>query len=300
MGLLSVGQPLSWPETKNYSRYVRTKGIDQFTRLYHMFKSRTDYSFKYGDEVEYTLIKLDRESKRVYLLLKAHQILPLLTAATDAHDNDEDKNESEERAKYTPEFAAFMVEGMPATPYDHTMSALCRVEANMSARRRQIQRLLDHGEYVLTCTTFPLIGSMHFTWPSYVSNQQQQQQQQQQQHVSSSKHNTTSICLPDEVIYPSHPRYVASIRNNRERRISVNPIHIPIFVDKRTPRPFHDDLSAYFDATSTDDYNDDSDDDEVLTSIDHNSSRTRADHIYMEDIGASYVIQCDFALRLPK
>ena len=40
MGLLGVGTPLSWEETKLYADHVRYHGINQFINLYHQVKGR--------------------------------------------------------------------------------------------------------------------------------------------------------------------------------------------------------------------------------------------------------------------
>jgi glutamate--cysteine ligase catalytic subunit len=51
MGLLSLGKPLSWEETKKYAEHVRQHGIQQFINLYNKHKNRNDECLKWGDEV---------------------------------------------------------------------------------------------------------------------------------------------------------------------------------------------------------------------------------------------------------
>ena len=51
MGLLSIGEPLSWPETKSYAEYIREHGIKQFINLYNLCKTKTSEVLKFGDEV---------------------------------------------------------------------------------------------------------------------------------------------------------------------------------------------------------------------------------------------------------
>lgn len=41
MGLLSEGNPLSWPETKKLSDHVRKHGIIQFINLYARLKGES-------------------------------------------------------------------------------------------------------------------------------------------------------------------------------------------------------------------------------------------------------------------
>jgi len=51
MGLLSEGEPLSWEETKKYSRHIRRHGILQFINQYHRLKDRSKDCLMWGDEV---------------------------------------------------------------------------------------------------------------------------------------------------------------------------------------------------------------------------------------------------------
>ena len=51
MGLLSEGEPMSWPETEKHAEYVRKHGIIQFINLYNRLKCREDTYFRWGDEV---------------------------------------------------------------------------------------------------------------------------------------------------------------------------------------------------------------------------------------------------------
>lgn len=51
MGLLSLGSPLSWQETKKHADHVREHGIVQFLHIYNRLKSRQNDVLKWGDEV---------------------------------------------------------------------------------------------------------------------------------------------------------------------------------------------------------------------------------------------------------
>lgn len=51
MGLLTIGEPLSWSETKSYAEYIREHGIKQFINLYNLCKTKTSEVLKFGDEV---------------------------------------------------------------------------------------------------------------------------------------------------------------------------------------------------------------------------------------------------------
>ena len=51
MGLLSLGSPLPWSETKQYADHVRKHGILQFLHIYNKLKDRENDCLKWGDEV---------------------------------------------------------------------------------------------------------------------------------------------------------------------------------------------------------------------------------------------------------
>lgn len=51
MGLLTLGEPLAWEETKQLTDHVRQHGIDQFLNLYHQLLDRKGDVLKWGDEV---------------------------------------------------------------------------------------------------------------------------------------------------------------------------------------------------------------------------------------------------------
>jgi glutamate--cysteine ligase catalytic subunit len=51
MGLLTLGNPLSWEETKRYVQFIREHGIEQFIQIYKKVKDRRNDCLKWGDEV---------------------------------------------------------------------------------------------------------------------------------------------------------------------------------------------------------------------------------------------------------
>ncbi|KAJ1517105.1 hypothetical protein HMI55_000623 [Coelomomyces lativittatus] len=76
MGLLSQGTPLDWEEAKKYADYIRHQGIQQFLACYRRNKDagKVD-TLLWGDEVEYTLLRFDHESKKVALSLRGYDVL---------------------------------------------------------------------------------------------------------------------------------------------------------------------------------------------------------------------------------
>lgn len=75
MGLLSVGEPLTWPETEKVAEYIKEHGIIQFLNLFNKLKNRKSDCLKWGDEIEYMLVKFDDENKTARLKLGCEQIV---------------------------------------------------------------------------------------------------------------------------------------------------------------------------------------------------------------------------------
>ena len=249
MGLLSLGTPMSWDETKTYADLVRKKGITQFLNIHKKLKDRKDDCLKWGDEVEFSLIKFDHENKKCYLLLKGFEMLPIL-------QQPEERNDKNLQTLWRPEYADYMIEATPGSPYEHQISCFNRVEANMRLRRKQAQELLGADEFVVSLTSFPNLGRPNFTWPNH--------------NTSPGQGVTTSLFFMDQAIYPGHPRFATLSRNIRDRRHAKVAMNVPIFVDENTPQPFVEDLNQYGD------------------SPDPNSESKQAalpNHIYMDAMG---------------
>lgn len=51
MGLLTLGHPLPWEETKKYTQHIREHGIEQFLHIYKKLNDRRNDCLKWGDEV---------------------------------------------------------------------------------------------------------------------------------------------------------------------------------------------------------------------------------------------------------
>lgn len=257
MGLLTTGQPLDWTETKKNAELVKRRGVEQFIKLYKAYKNRDRLdSFKYGDEVEYSLVRFDHLDKKVYCLLKAQEILSELVSSNNKQPHVE--------TLWSPEFANFMIEGLPGRPYEHNINCILQIERNMILRRQQVQQLLGLNESCMTFSTFPLLGCPNFTWPI--------------SPTTPGRGITTSMFFPDNAVFQGHPRYAASIINNRQRRQSRCGSHIPIYVDKNTPQPFVDSFGQYAMVCE------DTDSVDELVSV---SRFSKSDHIYLEGIGAS-------------
>ncbi|KAM3675256.1 glutamate--cysteine ligase catalytic subunit isoform X1 [Ammospiza nelsoni] len=226
MGLLSQGSPLSWEETRRYAEHVRRHGILQFLHIYRALRDRHKDVLKWGDEVEYMLVKFDHENKKVRLLLCGEEVLQTL------QDKGEKVNPNHPTL-WRPEYGSYMIEGTPGQPYGGTMSEFNTVQDNMRKRRQEAASVLKENEAVCTVTSFPsldLIVVLHrlgcpgFTLPDCIPTPVE---------GGASK----SLFFPDEAIN-KHPRFSTLTRNIRHRRGEKVVINVPIFKDKNTPSPF--------------------------------------------------------------
>ncbi|CAL1683850.1 unnamed protein product [Lasius platythorax] len=245
MGLLTEGSPLSWEETKKLSDHVRKHGVIQFINLYKRLRDRQGDILKWGDEVEYMLIKFDDDSKTAKLSLRAVEILKILNEK----ENEDPKNV---KSLWRPEYGAYMIEGTPGKPYGGLLAHFNVVEANMRYRRQEATKLLQPNEVLMSLTVFPRIGAPDFTDPPT--------------HPTSNTGASKSLFFPDEAIYPGHPRFKTLTRNIRERRGEKVAINIPIYRDENVPLLFKEDLTSKGDDGSS-------------------SKASKDNHIYMDAMG---------------
>ncbi|KAK4526899.1 hypothetical protein GAYE_SCF29G4817 [Galdieria yellowstonensis] len=216
MGLLSTGHPLTWKESKPYIRQVKRKGIQQFIHLYHATRNRKDDCLRWGDEVEYTVLHVDKAKHKITLSLRAPEIL----AELQKQEHLQPEGSSVE-VLWRPEYANWMVEGTPGVPYRCFAGDLELVEQNMMLRRLEIFSVLKKNEIVLSITAFPLLGCDEFTTPV--------------EPVLGPA--ALSLYVPDAAINP-HPRFPTLTRNIRHRRGRKVDIRRPVFPDQKTEKEF--------------------------------------------------------------
>ncbi|CAH8608017.1 unnamed protein product [Dicrocoelium dendriticum] len=251
MGLLTFGTPLAWSETKKHAAYIQTEGIKQFIYLYETLNSTMKHTLKWGDEIEYTLLRLDPVSGKVHLFLGASELLKQLPT----------EGSSGDQFIWQPEYAEYMVEGLPGIPFGRLLYAFSTVEPNMRKRRQELLNSLPEHCFSLTLTMFPRLGCPDFSYPSV-----------QPTPVDGS---SRSLFFPDGAITQGHPRFMTLTRNIRERRGSKVAINVPIFRDVNTPDPFVEDFSA------------------LLHSSDNEGARAALpDHVYLDAMGFGMGCSC--------
>jgi glutamate--cysteine ligase catalytic subunit len=160
MGLLVLGHPIEWEDSKKNHQYVKKLGVEQFLQLYQKYAGSTDAPFKWGDEVEYYIRSMDDASKVARLPLRAPEILEKLA------EMQQGTNSSSSQIIWHPEYANWMLEATPGQPYSESIEGLIDVEANMVLRRKHISALLQPGEHLFSMICFPRMGTPGFTSPA--------------------------------------------------------------------------------------------------------------------------------------
>ena len=207
MGFLDDGTPLAWKDSITFLKYVREHGVKQFISTYKKVKDRKNDKLLWGDEIEYMILKFDHSKKKVYIALRAKEVIGTLEA---------EERELEKLGKSTtawrPEYGNWMVEAVPRKPYGGQTSDLCTVVQNMHERRERIESVLLDDECAMTIVAFPTLGVGQFTFP----------------FTKPGGIYAQSDCVSDEVINP-HPRFWTLTGNIRERRGSKVDIRVPIY-----------------------------------------------------------------------
>ncbi|CAM9753113.1 unnamed protein product [Ascophyllum nodosum] len=211
-GLLRVGKPLPWGQALPHLGYVRDHGLKQFVSRYRKVEGIKNDQLKWGDEIEYAILKVDHKNKRVFVSTRAADVVKDLQSREDEHAY------RSEGCQWMPEYGSWMLEGTPKRPLRGLTTSLTRVERNMRLRRRRLLATLAEDEIAPTMTNFPLLGVGEFTDPPATPGGPVAQ----------------SDYVPDSVINP-HPRFAALTANIRERRGRKIDIKIPLYRDKLTP-----------------------------------------------------------------
>lgn len=214
MGLLKVGTPKTWSDSRKDLKYIRQAGVRQFISTYNRVKDLKGDELLWGDEIEYGVFRVDPDKKEIKLSLRAKEIMDALNGNEASH------SQLVEGCNWVPEYGAWMVEATPNRPYTGYTTDLLRVERNMRLRRKRILTVLDENEISPTVSTFPLLGALGDKGsvpPTAVGGPR-----------------TESEYIGDGIINP-HPRFGTLTANIRQRRGSKVNIRVPLFRDRQTP-----------------------------------------------------------------
>lgn len=204
MGYLSSGKTLSWKQSLPYIQQIKENGIKQFLQVYKTFPKKKDCPFMFGDEIEYTLLKLDKNNKTVAISLTADKLI------------DEMSSNPGNQFIWHPEYANYMIEGTPGKPFDCNINNLLKIYDELISRRSYLKKFVG-GDTVVSITTFPRLGCKDSSQLSDKLN---------------APFSHSSI-LSDEVI-GGHIRFTTLTENIRLRRGKKVQIDVPVYQDSCT------------------------------------------------------------------
>ena len=214
LGLLKVGKPKTWENSKKDLGYIRKAGVKQFISTYNRVKDLRGDELLWGDEIEYGIFKIDPTNKKTRLSLRAKEVMDRL------NEQEALKGESLEGCNWVPEYGAWMIEATPSRPYTGYSTDLLRVERSMRLRRRRLLSVLAEDEVAPTISSYFVLGAQgeDGTVPA----------------TSVGGPRTLSEYISDGIINP-HPRFGTLTANIRQRRGSKVNIRVPLFRDRNTP-----------------------------------------------------------------
>ena len=227
-----------------------------------VFQNDSGRGLKWGDEVEYIIVKLDHNTKQAKVSLRAETLLKRLTAPEEEMKAElETKGETSIKlpSLWRPEYASYMVEGTPGFPYGGSTNYFNTVEHNMRARREELESLLEEDEFCFSISTFPRLGCPQFTSPSHSPDP--------------TSSFTRSLFWPSEATFLGHPRFARLSENIRKRRGEKVAINVPVFRDEKTQSPFTENLTALGDDGSS-------------------AAAAKEDHVYMDAMGFGMGLCC--------
>eukprot|EP01054_Gregarina_sp_Poly1_P002858 Gregarina_sp_Poly_1__2857@NODE_1799_length_3305_cov_756_496603_g1169_i0_p1_GENE_NODE_1799_length_3305_cov_756_496603_g1169_i0NODE_1799_length_3305_cov_756_496603_g1169_i0_p1_ORF_typecomplete_len778_score100_50GCS/PF03074_16/7_5e127GCS2/PF04107_13/11GCS2/PF04107_13/0_18S1/PF00575_23/0_13_NODE_1799_length_3305_cov_756_496603_g1169_i09143247 len=235
MGFLEIGVPFSWEDSKSSLSRVKRDGIKQLIHVWQINRHREDLELKWGDEVEYQLVRLDHQNREAKLCIDGPAFLEELMLRE--RNNDWPDKEMLGRAamfvsgassvhlrgsEWHPEFGRHMIEATPNPPYDLGVNSLLDVEDSLISRRYKLQSILPQNVFAVSMTAFPHLGVGSFTWSH------------EDEKGRDARLSGGSLFIPREFICP-HPRFGCLVANvNARRGVKVAQL-VPLFQDHHTP-----------------------------------------------------------------
>ena len=74
MGLLTVGKPLNFADSKEFIKFVREHGIIQFLNTFNRVKGLENDELKWGDEIECGILLVDHANKTVKISMRSSEV----------------------------------------------------------------------------------------------------------------------------------------------------------------------------------------------------------------------------------
>lgn len=209
------GKALTWPQTAPLADHIRRDGIAQFARVMHSWQDRPDDQFKWGDELEFIVLR--RHISNTACDMKEEKRYSLETDASQHLNSLNDKAGSV--ARWNHEFGSFMIEGTPLYPFTDLSRCLSGdVEESMQSRLDALRKHFGDDHVVVTLSNYPLLGVRGVD----------------QKPAAFDNCITAWQYISDAFINQTHPRFGNLARNIRDRRGSNVDICVPAFKDTNT------------------------------------------------------------------
>lgn len=112
MVFVNEGSVLCWNEISARLEAIKSKLIQELILVYNKHKDIRDDPFRWGDEVELSLIKFDHKNKKCYLLLKSDEFFnQYLKYKTEESNHSEATNPI---CDFHNEYTSYMIEAIPS------------------------------------------------------------------------------------------------------------------------------------------------------------------------------------------
>ena len=143
--LLDLGEFLTYEESKKIQENIKRQGVTQFLKLYKKnknIKMSKCSDFRWGDEIEYQVINLDKEQNKVRIQTNNEYLF--------------EENLDNEEFELHKEYGSWLVETIPSQPYNCwlTLNSLVKTFKN---RRIKLTKLLPKDNYLFSLS-FPSLG----------------------------------------------------------------------------------------------------------------------------------------------
>lgn len=179
MGIFVRGKLLNWLEIKENIKILKKFGVNQFLEVYKNNNSKK-YNITWGDEIEHTILE-----NNITPCLIANKLLEILPSNM-----------------YSPEYANYMIESIPKTPFDK-LEELYMIEDNMINRRNLIENLLKKNQKIANISVPWLLGT--------------------ENNIKYNKYSESLYCSDDN-IYPDErfTGFTKNIRVRKNKKININ------------------------------------------------------------------------------
>jgi hypothetical protein len=212
MGFFTVtGKLVTYNEYKDYIETYKRTGLKQFVRNYNCHKDRQieRKDLHWGEEMEYAIFDLTKQGVKPQLVCSANEHIQEFNKEAEEKNGD---------VTLTIEFGSWMVEAVPAAPYNspETHNTLCSFPKLIASRRAQVLKYFSERDIsIISLACTPTVGTRgEFT--KLMDKEAQELYDSGASIVELNKESGSKYII-DAAANP-HPRYHAAIENVKQHR----------------------------------------------------------------------------------